>query len=136
MSYWDTRVLVRSVQAEAIGATWLLNLWYLYVSGILKKWFKVRGCLAPEFPRRNLGRAPPEEWTGRRREGHLKAHSDAQHQQSMRVPQTREADLSGLRVFLTRPLPRMPQAFESTPLPPFAVEWWSLTLDNDNRHYW
>ncbi|MED6213903.1 hypothetical protein PIB30_097914 [Stylosanthes scabra] len=50
-SYWDTRVLVRSVQAEAIEATWLLGLWCLSVSGILKKWFEVRGCLAPEFPR-------------------------------------------------------------------------------------
>ncbi|MED6225028.1 hypothetical protein PIB30_089824 [Stylosanthes scabra] len=51
-------------QAEAIGATWLLGFWYLSVSGLLKKWFEVRGCLAPEFPRRNRGRAPPEEWTG------------------------------------------------------------------------
>ncbi|MED6201778.1 hypothetical protein PIB30_098440 [Stylosanthes scabra] len=31
---------------------------------LLEKWFDVRGYLSPEFPRRNLGRAPSEEWTG------------------------------------------------------------------------
>ncbi|MED6174734.1 hypothetical protein PIB30_071881 [Stylosanthes scabra] len=64
MSYWDTRVLVRSIQAEAIEATWLFGLWYLSVSGLLEKWFEVTGCSAPEFPRRNLGKASPKEWMG------------------------------------------------------------------------
>ncbi|MED6189527.1 hypothetical protein PIB30_096765 [Stylosanthes scabra] len=29
--------------------------------GLLEKWFEVRGYLAPEFARQNLGRASPEE---------------------------------------------------------------------------
>ncbi|MED6198592.1 hypothetical protein PIB30_067867 [Stylosanthes scabra] len=37
---------------------------YLSVTGLLEKWFEIRGYLALEFPLRNLGRASPEEWTG------------------------------------------------------------------------
>ncbi|MED6185804.1 hypothetical protein PIB30_060575 [Stylosanthes scabra] len=34
---------------------------YLSVTGLLDKWFEVRTYLAPEFPRRNLGKASLEE---------------------------------------------------------------------------
>ncbi|MED6184461.1 hypothetical protein PIB30_047663 [Stylosanthes scabra] len=53
------------------------------MTGLLEKWFEVRGYLAFELPCRNLGRVSPKEWTGRQ-EGHLKGHSDAQRQQSIK----------------------------------------------------
>ncbi|MED6136927.1 hypothetical protein PIB30_060268 [Stylosanthes scabra] len=79
MNYWDTRVLVRLDQAEGIGAI-------SFHDRATDKWFEVRGYLAPEFPLRNLGRSSPEKWT-RDARGHLKRYSDAQRQQSLRVPQ-------------------------------------------------
>ncbi|MED6170102.1 hypothetical protein PIB30_027702 [Stylosanthes scabra] len=127
MSYWDTRVLAKLDQAECIEATWLL---LSFRDGAIGDVVRSRGYLAPKFPRRNLGRASPEEWTEsteRTPERTFRRSTLAKYQRniglqchwaakfwalglSRTMHQTREVGLLGSRVSSARPFPRMPQA--------------------------